>query len=150
MSSPAGVASLAQIGYGAQFQLGTGSPVTFAPISEIGAINFADYTVSEIDVTHLQSPNTTEEAIAGMIRLGPVEMTGNFIGDASQLQVDSLAISRLTFPWKITAPENSGRTLTIAGFGFIIKKETGPFEPNKKQDFKVSIRATGVLTYTVA
>jgi predicted secreted protein len=140
--------SKAQLGYGATFSIGTGSPVTYGVMAEIASVSFADYTISEIDVTHLQSPNTTEEAIPGMIKLGTIEMTGNFIGDTSQMNVDTLAIARTIFPWKIAAPMTIGQ-FSVVGTGFITKKEIGPMEPNKKVDFKVSIRATGVLTYTV-
>jgi len=40
--------------------------------------------------------------------------------------------------------------LTITGFGYITKKETGPFEPSKKNDFKVGVRVSGAITYSVA
>lgn len=146
---PTFVASKASLGYGTTFATGTGSPITYTVMAEIASISFADYTISEIDVTHLLSPNTTEEAIAGMLKLGNIEMTGNFIGDTTQMNVDTLAIARTTFPWQIVAPMTGTKILTITGTGFITKKETGPFEPNKKVDFKVSIRATGVLTYTI-
>jgi|SRR5215469_8629690 len=150
MPSPAGVPSFAQLGYGSTFLMGTGSPIAYGAISEIASISFADYTISEIDVTNLGSPNTTEEAIPGMLKLGNIEMTGNYIGDSSQSQIDTLAVARTVFPWKITAPAKSGTMLTITGYAFITKKEIGPMEPNKKIDFKVSMRATGALTYAVA
>jgi hypothetical protein len=141
-------ASKAQLGYGATFNIGSGSPVTYSPMIEISSISFADYTIAEIDVTTLTSPNTTEEAIPGMIKLGNIEMTGNFIGDATQMNVDTLAIARTVFAWQITAPMTIG-TFSVQGHGFITKKEIGPMEPNKKVDFKVSVRATGTLTYTI-
>ena len=150
MQSPAFVASKANLGYGAAFWVGTGSPATYTQMSEINAIVFADYTITEIDTTHLASPNTMEEAIPGMIKPGTIELTLNYIADATQAQVDTLAMARTIFPWEITGPVSGNKTLTIAGYGFITKKETGPWEPNKKQDFKVSVRAAGVITWTVA
>ena len=145
-----GVASKAQLGYGSTFSIGSGSPATFSPISEIASISFADYTISEVDVTNLNSPNTTEEAIPGMLKPGVIEMTGNYIGDTTQTQIDTLAIARTLFPWKITAPMQGTTMLTVTGTGFITKKESGPFEPNKKIDFKLSVRCAGAITWTVA
>lgn len=148
--SPAFVASKAQLGYGSAFFMGTGSPVTYTEISEIASVAFADYTVSVIDVTSLASPNATEESIPGLLKPGTIEMTGNYIGDASQQAIDPMAISRAIFPWQIVAPASGGKTLTVSGFGYITKKETGPMEPNKKIDFKVSVQVAGAVTWTVA
>src|SRR4051812_28853143 len=144
------VASKAQLGYGSTFSMGAGSPVVYTAISEIGSISFADYTVSEIDVTNLGSPNTTEESIPGMLKPGTIEMTGNYIGDTSQQNIDTIAIARTIFPWKITSPAGTAGTLTVTGYGYIVKKETGPMEPNKKIDFKVSVRVSGAIGWAVA
>lgn len=141
-------ASKAAIGYGSTFSMGSGSPITYTEMAEIASISFADYTISEIDVTTLQSPNTTEEAIPGMIKPGTIEMTGNYTGDTSQQNIDTVAIARTIFPWKIVAALRTG-TLTITAYGFIVKKEIGPLEPNKKIDFKLSVRVTGAITYLV-
>ena len=52
-------ASKARLGYGSKFYTGdTASPIDYTLLSEIAIINFADYTVAEVDVTHLLSPNT--------------------------------------------------------------------------------------------
>lgn len=143
-------ASQAQLGYGSKFFIGAGSPTAYTPMAEIATINFADYTVTEVDVTHLQSPNTTEEAIPGLIKPGNIELTGNYIGDATQQNVDTLAIARTVFPWKITSPASNATVLTITGSGFITKKATGPMEANAKVSFAATIRVSGAITYTVA
>src|SRR5215469_16811748 len=95
------VPTKALLGYGSIFNIGSGSPTAYAALAEIASISFADYTIPEIDVTNLQSPNATEEAIPGIIKLGNIEMTGNFTADASQMNIDTLAIARTVFPWKI-------------------------------------------------
>jgi len=71
-------------------------------------------------------------------------------GDASQQNIDVLAVAQTVFPWKITAPASGALVLTITGFGYITKKETGPFEANKKNDFKVAVRVSGAISYSVA
>jgi hypothetical protein len=144
-------ASKARLGYGSKFYTGdTASPVGYTLLSEIATINFADYTVAEVDVTHLLSPNTSEESIPCLLKPGTIELTGNYTGDASQQNVDVLAVAQAVFPWKITAPASGALVLTITGYGYITKKETGPFEANKKNDFKVAVRVSGAISYSVA
>ena len=40
--------------------------------------------------------------------------------------------------------------LTITGLGYIIRKETGLFEANRKNDYKVAVRVSGAISYSVA
>src|SRR5712671_6597765 len=109
-------ASKARLGYGSKFYTGdTASPIGYTLLSEIAIINFADYTVVEVDVTHLLSPNTSEESIPGLLKPGTIELTGNHTADASQQNIDVLA-----------APASGALVLTITGYGYITKKETGP------------------------
>ena len=81
---------------------------------------------------------------------GTIELSGNYTGDASQQNIDVLAVAQTVFPWKITAPAAGALVLTITGHGYITKKETGPFEPSKKSDCKVSVRVSGAISYSVA
>src|SRR5580658_11032914 len=97
--------SLANSGYGATFSVGdNASPIDFTAVAEIATINKKNFSFPSIDTTHLQSPNRTEEMIPGLLKPGTVEMTGNFIGDATQLQFVALAEAGLPFNFKITAP----------------------------------------------
>jgi hypothetical protein len=147
--------SLANSGYGAIFSVGTasGSPldITYAPVSEIATINKKNFTVPSIDVTHLQSPDATGEMIPGIIKPGTVEMTGNFIGDGTQLQFTTLARARAVFPFQITAPmQKNTKVYTGTGTCFVTDYETGPFEADKKIDFKVTLQVTGTVVEAVA
>lgn len=140
----------AQIGLGTQFFIGSGSPVVYAvSMTEAVTITFADYTVAEVDVTHLLSPNSTEEVISGLRKPGTVDVEGNFIGDTVQQSINDLALARTVFPWQITAPLSGARVLTITGIGFITKRETGPFTPGGKINFKFSVKVAGTITYAV-
>jgi hypothetical protein len=144
-------ASQAGLGYNSKFYMGSASsPISYNLMSELSSINLNDFSVPAIDVTHLTSPNTTEEMIPGMIKPGTIQLHGNFIGDSSQLAVNTAAVARTVFAWKITSVLGTTQTLTITGNGFISKQEIGPAEPNKKLDFKVDIQVTGTLTYNVA
>ena len=143
--------SLANSGYGATFSVGdTSSPIDYVETAEIASINKKNFTVPSIDVTHLKSPNTTEEMIPGILKPGTIEMTGNFIGDVTQLQFPTLAQAQTVFPFKITAPmQKNSKTYTATGTCFVTDYETGPFEANKKIDFKVTMQRTGLLSETV-
>ena len=53
-------------GTGATVRVGVGDPVTWITLAGIETFDFPDQTRSELDTTHLGSPNDTEEAIPGM------------------------------------------------------------------------------------
>jgi Lambda phage tail tube protein, TTP len=146
--------SRAAIGLGTEFFIGTesGSPIgiDYTSITEAATINFADYTVAEVDVTHLLSPDSTEETIAGLRKTGTIEVSGNYVGDAAQQSIDTLAQARTEFPWKITSPLSGARVLTVTGRGFINKRETGPFTPGGKTEFKFGVKVAGTLVYAIA
>jgi hypothetical protein len=139
-----------EIGYTSTFAMGAGSPVVYLDLAEIVHLDFFDYEVPQVDVTHGRSPRTTEESIPSIVRPGTVEIICNYIGDESQQQIDELAVSRTIFPWKLTAPASDNALLTVLGRGFISKKESGPFEAGKKIDLKLTVKTAGSLNYSVA
>ena len=148
MPNPATYASVANSGYLGTFAFG--SPP--APLMEVKHINFPRYTIPDLNVTHLLSPNATEELVPGLMMPGVVDVTGNFIGDPSQVAaIDTLAQAQTVFSWVITMPVvNRGKTATITGRGFFNKHDIGPIEPNRPIEYAISIRTTGFSTVTVA
>lgn len=57
----------ARIGYGTLLKLGNGSsPQTFATIAEVVSIDGFGFTASEVQATHMLSPNQYNEYVAGM------------------------------------------------------------------------------------
>jgi len=145
-------ATKATIGYLAKFFVGdSASPTGYTAVAEVKSIKPSLMTIPAIDATHLQSPDATEEKLPGLIKPGTVEIMGNFIGDASQLQIKTLAQARTVFPFKITAPINSStQTYTVTGLGFINKYETGPLEPSKLNEFSMGVEITGSIVEGVA
>ena len=141
----------ASIGYQSTFSVGSAtSPITYSQMAEIKTIKPNIATIPAIDATHLQSPNATEEKLPGLIKPGTVDITGNFIGDASQLAILTLAESRVVFPFQISALVNRGaQVYTVSGFGFISKYDTGSFETSKVSEFSMSMEITGTVTETV-
>ena len=144
--------SLANSAYGAVFYTGdTASPTDWMAILEIATITKKNFTIPAIDVTHLKSPNATEEMFPGIIKPGTIELTGNFIGDATQLGFITFAEGQTVFPFKMTAPMQKGTKLyTAIGTCFVTDSEDGPYESNKKIDFKVTLQVTGVTAVKVA
>ena len=45
-----------------------------------------------------------------MLKPGTIELTGNYTRDASQQNIDVLAVALTVFPWKITAAIHSDQT----------------------------------------
>lgn len=142
-------ASQAVLGYGSKFSVGSGQPITYADTAEITTINFGGFTVSDVDVTHLQSPGSVMESIPGLLKPGTIELTGNFTGDASQQAITTLGQNRTVFPWKITAPMQGSKVYNLSGSGYVSKLQKGPFDANKKTDFSVTIQVTGAFTETI-
>lgn len=145
-------ASQAVLGYGSVFNIGTtaSGSTSYSAVAEIATINFGGFTVPEVSVTHLQSPNAMEESIPGLLKPGTIELTGNFTADASQQNLTTLGQNRTIFPWQITSPLQSGKTYTLSGNGFISKLQKGPFDATKKVDFSATIQVSGVFTETIA
>jgi hypothetical protein len=141
----------ATIGYLATFFTGdASSPTTYTAMAEVKTIKPNLATIPVINATHLQSPNATEEKLPGLILPGTIDVSGNFIGDTTQLNILALATARTVFPFKITAPINSGtQVYTCVGFGFISKYDNGPLEPSVLNSFTLTIEIAGSITETV-
>jgi hypothetical protein len=141
----------ATIGYLGTFSVGdSASPIGYTPTLEVKTIKPNLVTVPVINATHLQSPNSTEEKLPGLIMPGTVDISGNFIGDATQLNILTLAKARTVFPWKIVAPVQSGtKSYTVSGFGFVSKYDNGPIEPSALNAFTMTLEISGDITESV-
>lgn len=151
-TSPTTYASQANAGYLAQFLIGSAaSPPVYTAIAEIKSFAPDPISMAEIPTTHLLSVLNTEEFVPSMIKPGKVAFSGNFIGDATQLNITTLAQAQTIFPFKITAPvQRNTKTYTMIGQAFIAGYKTGPFEINKAIEFSCEIQMTGAYTETVA
>lgn len=140
-------ATKATIGYLGTFNLG--SPL--APVLEIKHIAINGLTIPAIDATHLLSPNATKEKLPGIIDPKDIEITGNFVGDATQLAFLTNAQARTVFAWSVTAKVNSNtQTYTLSGTGFVADYGHGAIEVDKVHEFTAKIEITGTLTEAVA
>ncbi len=149
---PSTVASVATTGYQATLLIGSvASPLSLNAISEMKSFKANLVVINPIDVTHLLSPNYTEETIPGMLKLGSLDLSGNLIGDASQLAISALAVGATIFAFQIKASmQRGGKTYTLTGTGFFSKYDPGPFENNKAIEYTASIQMAGAYTETCA
>lgn len=149
---PSTYASQANTGYLAEFLIGnSASPIVYTAIVEVKSFNYDPITMAEVPTTHLLSANNTEEFIPSMIKPGKVTFSGNFIGDASQLNITTLAQAQTIFSFKVVAPvQRNTKTYTFVSTGFISAYKLGPFENNKAVDFQGEIQLTASYTETVA
>lgn len=143
--------SQANVGYKAQFLIGdNASPINYTQIAEVKSIKSFEMTTPVIDVSHLQSPNFTQEKRPGMMQPGTVELSGNFTGDASQLTVLGLQQSQTIFPFKVIAPaQSNSETYQYVGQGFISKYTPGTFETTKVNEFAITIEVDGFVTESI-
>jgi len=146
----------ANTGNGAIFFVGdSASPTGYTPLLEMKDLGYDALSVPVIDATHLLSPNNTSEKIPGMIMPGQVNLMGNFVGDASQLNISVLAQAQTVFPWKITAPlrplidGGAARTYTASGNGFFAKYTPGTFGAGKLNEVKATLEITGAILEVV-
>ena len=145
-------ASRAVTGNKATLSIGSAaSPLGINPMLEIKSFSVTFAEVPEVTVTHLLSPDSTEEFRPGLIKPSAIEATGNFIGDSSQLAILPMVEAQTILAWQIQAPVDysSGipsKTYTAHGIGYIKTYGVGPFEQNKALDVKVSIQISGTMT----
>lgn len=149
---PATYFSKATTGYLAQFYIGSAaSPPVYTAILEMRSFSNDLISIPEVPTTHLLSPLNTEEFAPGMIKPGKIQIGGNFIGDATQLNITTLAQAQTIFPIKVTAAmQTSTKTYTLTGQGFVVSYKNGPFELNKAIEFMCDIQLTGAYFEAVA
>ncbi|HTF64546.1 MAG TPA: phage tail tube protein [Edaphobacter sp.] len=143
--------SNANVGYKATFEIGTNaSPISYTQIAEVKSIKSFEMTTPVVDVSHLQSPNFTQEKRPGMIQPGTVELSGNFTGDDSQMTILGMQQSGEVFPFRVQAPvNNSTKTYQYTGTAFISKYTPGTFEATKVNEFTITMEVTGFVTEDV-
>ena len=143
---PTTVTSQANAGYLSTFLIG--SPP--AAIAEVKSFTLDLISMPEIPTTTLLSPSNTEEFVPGMIKPGKVQISGNFIGDTTQLQFTTLAQAQTIFTFIVKAPvQRNTKTATWTMNGFVCGYKPGPFENNKAIEFSAEIQLTGAYTEVV-
>lgn len=138
-------ASRSTIGYLSEFFIGDdSSPIAYTEMLEVKSMTPNFFTVPVVDATHFKSPNATSEKKPGLIMPGTIEVTGNFIGDATQLNIVTLAQARTVFPFKFTEQVDDGtKTATVSATGFIGSFGQNQVSPSTLGEFRLTIEIAG-------
>lgn len=144
--------SRANSGYNTTFSVGdSASPLGYVQLLETATIMVSGPSIPAIEVTHLLSPNATGEYVPGIIDPGTLDITGNWVGDATQLDILTTAKAQTVFAFKIVAPcDNRTKSATITGLGFWKDGPKIDLAVNKGTNFTASIKVTGTITIAVA
>lgn len=149
---PSGYTSVGQTGYQSVFQTGSAaSPPVYTSLVELKTFSIDGFSMTELDLTHLLSPGNSQELAPSQLRPGKITMGGNLIGDATQLNITTLAQAKTTFPFKAIIPvQQSAKTLTVSGNAYFTGFKLGPFENAAVEQFSAEAQMTGAITYNVA
>jgi hypothetical protein len=98
--------SNANIGYDTRFAIedAPGSGV-FVELAEVYSVTPPEFTVDQIEVTHLQSPGRAKQFIPALSDPGTAQAEMNYIpGSASDIRLDTLRVAGTVLEMKITYP----------------------------------------------
>lgn len=100
-------ATAALIGSGSEFWLDNASG-SLTQLAEIISVTPPQSTVSDVEATHMLSPNRRREWIAGLIDDGEGEFTMNYVaGSATDLLIQAALTDGVTRSYKIVIPDGS-------------------------------------------
>lgn len=141
------------VGYGATFGV---DPAAGSPPSIVVFVNIKSFEIDygdrpKVTITHLLSPNFTEELVPGPTMPGTITFSGDSIGDVTQLELDTLQALLTSVPFQIVGSMQQGaKTVTITGFGYLESHKEGPFEIGKPVEISGKFQMTGPYVKTVA
>jgi hypothetical protein len=107
-------ATNAAIGQGSQFAIGdgvNGGSTSYTPVDEVLTIEMPELTRRLEEATHLESPNDIAEFIAGLLELGEVSITFNYVPAASDALFTAIQAKKGDF--QVTYP--NGVTFKFSG-----------------------------------
>jgi hypothetical protein len=82
------MATNAGIGYGSSFGIHNGS--TYVDVAEVTNITWPGYARDAVDATHMTSPDSFREYIAGLMDAGEATIEMNFVPSASDVIVAAM------------------------------------------------------------
>jgi predicted secreted protein len=104
--------STADIGYDSEFAIESGTPGTYTKVAGVVAITPPGMARDSVEVTHLESPNSWKEFIAGLKDGGEASITFNFVPSATDAMLT--AFNAESGGYQITFP--NGVRLQFDGF----------------------------------
>lgn len=137
-------ATAADIGYNTRFGIEGLTPGTYVNVAEVVSIAPPNVTRDTVEATHLQSPNSWKEYIAGLKDAGEASFTLNYVPSATEAMLAAFDAERGNY--QITFP--NGVMLRFAGI--FTSYSRGELTPEGKMEASVTIKATGAVTMHAA
>lgn len=135
-------ASQATIGHGTLVQIKIASVYTTIP--EVESVTPDSTGSTAVEVTNFDSPDATQEYIAGINQAGQITVGGNYIGGNSVHQeLEAAAGARVLREFRITFP-GSARTLS---FWAVITSMGVNLTTAGKLVFSLVLQRSGKITY---
>lgn len=131
--------SNAMLGYGSVFEVQTeNSPDSYVAMAEVISITPPSFSLDQIDVTHMQSPNRNREFISGLNDPGECSFDMNFIpGNASDDRIFEL----MNLPTGASRARNC-RVSFPNGLTWSFSGEVTGYEPTVPVDDKMTATVT--------
>ena len=124
---------------------GTGITYGGTEVKELTNIAWDIGTVDDVDITNHDSPDTTEEFVPGIIRVGEITLDGNFVPtDTGQAALITALQARTSAAVVITCSDGGAATFT----GVAYVKSFRPSAPvDGKTSFTATLKASGKITF---
>ena len=139
------MATSVKIGMGSAFWLHNGTALEL--LGEITGISIPASETAEVEATHMASPNTRREFIAGLIDDGEGTFEMNLVpGSTTDATIRAAQAAGATRTYEIIIPKPSG-TWKIAG-SCIVRKYERNVPIDDKMTATLTVRFTGAVTET--
>lgn len=129
---------MAIIGHGSTLAHGVGSGSVV--VSQCKKITMPDWSITKVDTTNLDSPDSCHESIPGLLDMGVCSADVQFTSGANYLALATLASARTVTTWEVATPSNE---VTATFTGFISKFGGLVLEPESDAIFSIEIQPTG-------
>ena len=131
--------ALAMLGYGSVFQIQTeNSPDNYVALAELINITPPSFTLDQIDVTHMESPNRIREFISGLGDAGECSFEMNFVPGSTS---DDRLFELLNLPSGSSRRRNC-RISFPNGVTWSFTAELTGYEPTVPVDVKMTATTT--------
>jgi hypothetical protein len=133
-------ATAATIGYGATFGIEGGTPGVYVTVGEVVSITPPGMSRDTVDATHLSSPNSYKEFIAGLAEGGEASITINLVPSTSDVLFASFHAPADNF--QIVFPN----AVTMSFAGIVTGYQMGDVVPGDKLTATFTVKQTGKAT----
>lgn len=135
------------LGFGSILKRGDGGgPENFSTIAENLDISIDTGELQTIDATHQESPDSTEELIAGLHSTGSLTFSSNYIpSDAEQTGLLTDKTNRVKRNFKVTVPTTPTGEIT---FTALVTNFNIGLPVKDKMSVDTTLKMTGAVTIT--